>query len=515
VPLPPDAVVAARLRRLTVIGVVAVVLLALLVVGLVVWLVLLSRQDHNSGPTVHPSNTVGISSSPPSPAAVPFDVMQGLPTPLTVSAIGTWDGVAVFDLTYQADGFTGNQGGYTVYRDTLRGVSTSTGKVLWTMDKLQDGSAFHAQSQPFLGRVSAGNLAISLQTVGTDTNPGDDATYCPGLSYLAVISLQTGKTSFTKPLAAMCKPNSSGVTRWTSQVVVAYEVGIVVLDQFTSLSSTSGSYPHVSKTLAYRDDDLSAPVWQVNGDMKLDDSAPTTFEIAQQWVLAASWEYVSIMDGTTSNISYAEGRIVTDVDGVVVVSQPGDLVAWASPADPDPTWSTNGAGLALDVHSFPLECATPDVMVVKGTSGGMVAIGLKDGQQLWHMATGSQAGCIGLRNGSQELIGLRDGSTFKLLDAFTSTVLSKQDGFGSTSGSSLPVLCGSGMVCVIDAASNETKITGSDYSTGTLGVPWTISLDTKDAGQKVDTSGMTNVFQMYGHIVLVFHNAHGWDFMTL
>jgi len=499
-----------------VIAVVLVVVLALVVAGMLAWLVWRDSHEggNTSGPFVHPSASASLPAGSPSPLppAVPFDALRGLGNPVTVTTLGTWDGVAVFDMTYQVTGLTADQGSYNVYRDSFRGVSTSTGKVLWTLDKLPDGSAFRSQQQP--GKVSAGNFAVALQAVGADKSSGDNRTYCPGLTYVAVISLQTGKASYGKPLAAFCKLSGTKMG-WASELVMAYEAGIVVVDQYTSVSYNDSDYPRVSKTVAYRDSDLATPIWQVLGTMKLDSSAPTIFELAQQWVLAASGEFVSITDGTTSNFKYPDGQAVTDVDGIIVVSKPGSLKAWTSPAEQDPVWESDGAGLALSAHSLPLECSTPDVIVVAGASGGMVGVGLKDGQQLWQMAASDKAGCIGLRNGSQEIVGLRDGGTFQLLDAFTGAVLSHQDGFGPKDGSSMPMLCGSGMVCVIDGSSAKKEITGSDYSTGTLGTPWTIEVDNTDAGHKVDTSGMDRVYQMYGHLVLIFHDAHGWNFMTV
>jgi len=372
--------------------IVAVVVLAVAVVGMGGWAVLrpylgASGQTGTpaTGPVTTPATTGPAASGPTtqpvpppatgtvpgttSPTVVPFDVTQGLAAgvPSEAYVIGVWDGVAVFQLI----------GHYFTQSNVLRGVEVATGAVLWTLDSAPDGAGF--QWLPWAGAngsesqasvYSAGSIAIQVgkapyrRPVGPGVTPA-----CPGPEAVLLVSVREGTASELGSWQPTCA-NGPGSEMVTAPRVTAYHDGIVIMTGETDRASADvpgGRRPILTTTSAYQATDLAHPLWQVDGTVA--DSGeggatpfgawgPSGPVVMDRWVATVSGEYVDLYTGAPSGLTYSAwdatagsqpyqyvlwtaGRLYTVGRTETGATDPGNytLSAWSSPTATGPDWT--------------------------------------------------------------------------------------------------------------------------------------------------------------------------------
>ena len=555
---------APRPRRAAVLAAL-VILLAVAVVAAAT-LVWLSRTGHLggekggvNGPTACPANA---STLPPTPVArlVPFDLTAGVAPREHVQVIGVWSGVAVFDL-YDLREANVWPLGAGEGRDILRGVDVATGAVLWTLDALPDGSGFlvgvtrrresslagdpTSDNPPGLPprQVAAfcGNLALSLVTSDGTT--------------VVVLALRTGGFVGNHFVPNGDARNEYGQPVPLQQSVSAYSGGVLVVDTWSL--DLWGGQPHPGTTTAYRDTDLSSPLWrsEVSDDRGGWYLGPPV--LLDRWVHTVSDDYVDLHSGARSGLrpggdadAYAAGLasvgpVILAIDGLGPWGgyQASERIATWSGANPparswtydpvadDPTlelyppWTP--AKLGLDIAPE----ATRNALLVSVETGEfdeqanayksyLRAVAAADGRVLWSVPlTGSYwlagTSLYTLRDQQLFLISDYDG-TFTLLRAeagaeygtLTDAPVSRAEWAGP---------CGATAICLV-AVTGPGKpaatVAAIDYATPTL-TPLAL------AGQPtVEGIGLVDGFQPAygtpGGLVVIGTDAHGgYQFLTV
>ncbi|MCL2471339.1 MAG: hypothetical protein FWF25_06325 [Propionibacteriaceae bacterium] len=499
---PPEETVVKRSTRGVV---VAVVVLALVVAGFIGWRVAGPLLETSADTVVNPAASQRVTPQSASPTSVPVDLFSGLDQTKDVSILGIWGGVAVFDLYYSQTDSTGFRL-YPLATHILRGVQVTTGEILWTLSKMPDRSSIELVGYVSDSQVWSGAVALSLQTLGSDLVTGDATTYCAGKSYVVVLSLNSGDILSSRSLDPQCSRADDGSTNWQTEGVVAYQDGIVVVDQGIDSSAGDPLCSDKASTTAYQDTNLNVPLWTVAGS-NCPAQTPMALLLSDAWVSTVSDTIVSIRDGSaaTMNVASSPGQPLDyfAVNGTVLGARSlttpfgatDYLAAWADLTtgltawtyQPDPGWYL--------VDNPPDRCFTSDAMIVETFHGNEVnpdasqaaAIRLSDGQLLWSVPYSSDKSyvgftCTAISNGNKEYIAVMSGTKFDILDADTGSVVAHKDDLSDSdpdaTGGQI-YACGDNTACItiVTAVEDEqgnlpTVLSLVDYSSFDLKTLW-------------------------------------------
>ena len=432
-------------------------------------------------PTLHPTSTP--------PPAVPVDLVGDDPVPDSVVPRGVWSDVAIFELQYDAEDRP--VGGTTI----VRAASVTTGEILWTMETLPNGS-------PISEGVGVdqwnGKLALSI----------DAATHqesCEPDEYVLIVGLTTGEISSTGSFGSGCATNDDGSTHSYTTLVADYQEGIIVIDQFDTVTPSPPNINHRVTTTGYDDTDLTTPLWQ----SVREEGAPNTgFDaivsddsVLGQWVLTQSGTYVSIFDGRPSSAVAPEAvrgqqPLLFDKGGVLIEMTPGEypwyatMSAWADVDLTQNLWSfSSPSGWGLDQGA----CWSKDAVLVNYintddilTPNTMVAaISMDTGELLWSKPlTESPIGpqpliCGFVNDGDKERVAYFSGAELEVVDVATGEQVGQGSGFLPDGAENENMYaCGDHTVCLADSVPDYVlwtptgTVTAVDVSSPDLEAQW-------------------------------------------
>ena len=469
--------------------VVIVVVLALAVAGVAGW-VFWPR----SGP--EPSQAGQPTGAPPAQTGaaaslvkVPFDVTSGLPKPNDIEVMGVWSQVVVFLLDYRES------------MDTIvfRGVSVGTGEVLWTYDKTSDGDPLLAGEEILSLEdefVTDGNLVLAIQKPGSGSDPYDWESYCPGETYLLILSAANGEGLTGGSIDPQCSLRGAGKTYLIVEPIT-YREGIVVVDLYELYRSDSESGKKQLHTVAYRDTDLDHPLWQVTGgDFECCLGRGSDPVIFSDLVRTLSGTYVSIHDGSPSGfVMVDDNRTVIEsfwqtkevvFSAVGAYSEPRFeftatvLKGYSSPDAANPSWQHATLAHWFTSSSNLTRCITSQAFLgtpysqdwEPGRTVEVAAISLVDGQQMWSTSLVTPMDyCTVLQTGDQELVALATETTLILVDGASGEEYARMDAAMQADNWNVEIHgCGQSAVCLVDT--DQLTIKAIDYSSPNLPVLW-------------------------------------------
>lgn len=456
-------------------------------------------------PTTTPSPTTQVT-APTLPATVAFDPTSGEPTPDYVSIVGTSGQTVVFDLSYRAQYDSAGNPVAGTARDILRGVDFTTGTVAWTLDTLPDGSPFTTSGYGNILQESggAGNLAI-LASPTTIVSPASNPS---GPTSIPTDSAGSSKTLILSPTTGtiIASADWSGCVQQACPIatIVAYQDGMVVLDQGTGEPDGDAPVASYTSTTAYRDQDLTTAVWQVQAaggfswGTDVNPKSASDRVLASSWVLAVSGTYVSLQDGSPSSIvpltmgnSWLSYFTAGDVP-IQYAQGEGNASSSLAAVDPGtgkPTWTAQAtpAGAAFAGYN-PLGCLSADGMIVATqpqdpATAALVAINLDTGAVQWSapydstVSPGTQWSaplCAAWANGDQDTIAYATGTGMAWVDATTGQAIANRDGLVNEESTTVSAVesCGAWTCVVIHNGSGST-VTGFQLDGSTATIAWT------------------------------------------
>ncbi|MCL2482647.1 MAG: hypothetical protein FWF43_04365 [Propionibacteriaceae bacterium] len=533
-PVPEEPAVKRSSRA----ALVAVVVLALVVAGLVGWRVAGPLLGSSADNAIKPTVTERHTPQSATPTSVPVDLFSGLDQTKNVSVLGIWDGVAVFDMYYPQSDSAGFRL-YPLATHVLRGVQVTTGEILWTLSKMPDHSSIELVGYVSDSQVWSGAVALSLQALGSDLVTGDATTYCAGKSYVVVLSLDSGDILSSRSLEPECTRAADGSTNWKTEGVVAYQDGIVVVDQGVDSSAGDPLCSDTGSTTAYRDTNLNSPLWTVDGS-NCPAQTPMALLLSDAWVSTVSDTIVSIRDGSPATMGAASpseqpldffavhGTVLGAHSLTTPFGATDYLAAWtdlttgltAWTYQPDPGWYL--------VDNPPDRCFTSDAMIVETFHGNEVnpdaataaAIRLSDGQLLWSVPYSSDKSyvgftCTAISDGSKEYIAVMSGTKFDILDADTGALVAHKDDLSDSdpdaTGGQI-YSCGDNTACItiVTAVEDEqgnlpTVLSLIDYSSSDLKTLWSDTSVIDDRAYATDA----------GLVVLCKDSTMGYFFLIV
>ena len=413
----PDAAVPRHFgRRLKVVIIVGIVVVAMIAAALTVWLVSRSSVP-TASPCVPTTKGPGYIANDAGLPVLPIDLLDGVPSPDQVTVTGVWCGVAVVDLGYHHMETSGSAS-VTFNTDILRAFDVSTGALLWTLDKSPDGSALLFGSAV----ASDGKLALATGRWGSFLGPAVDQGFCSGGTDVRIIDLRTGRVLASTFADAQCEATMpDGAVDTTNKLtsVVAYEDGIVVTEQGAGHAATMWL---AYSTAAYSDADLSQALWTVksldpNGEGSIDVDRLTDRTLPGGWVRTVANNYVEIASGSPSGITdngfsqafFAAGDMALEADSTfnttAQIYNPWDIQisGWPDLSASDPAWTytpPDGWVIAQNLSLIempypysktPVVAVTSDAIVIMEmrfenlvlAEANLTAISKADGTPMW------------------------------------------------------------------------------------------------------------------------------------
>ena len=497
-----------------IVGVAALVVIALAVGGWLVW-----RPHVTGGGGTSPAPTESSAPTPvataettlpPGPVTVPFNPTEGGYDGTRFFVLGVWSGVAVLHLMPA----TGS---------VVRGVDVTTGAVLWTLDTLPDGGHFTVDTVA----VWNDRLAVGLRPPAS-TEPTSVSTNVVVL----ILGLRTGDLVTSQAFPIKVTGGGTQVSTF-SYTLAAYRDGIVVLDGTTVSGDpnfSEGNSYDWQVTVAYADTDLQTPLWQVDkvehpglgperqSGVRL--WANSDEILAGRWVLAADWTYVSIQDGQPTSLTLYDGRynrFFTLGDAVVETSpdatdQVGQTLAlWTGPDAPK--WSYDPRGTQPDLIRPEVACGSASYLIARQDhmasdgftpiSSQLIALRTSDGVVAWSIPYtpdpdigATRAPCTVIGRGDQEIVVVSAGTEVELLDATDGRLLGRKPALIPPSSSPNPwidrvVPCAAGLACawVQIWPDNVSSLTAFDIKDGQGSSPWSVQVDAIDGPFRMESAG--------------------------
>ncbi|MDR0784220.1 MAG: hypothetical protein LBE83_10755, partial [Propionibacteriaceae bacterium] len=360
--------------------------------------------------------------------------------------------------------------------------------------------------------VDQGNIALTL---------ADNATITRCITMVIGLTSGTILTNLEDPTPrGWPDPNQPNHPshRNFNQVVMAYQEGIVVVSDSTSLDGSGSICAEISTTTtAYRATDLTSPLWRLTGIPQGHwcYSAPQLPGLVLAVVPNRDYAYVSITTGKPMitldpgvDATYFEagGAILQSLD-LSGRATGGVITRWPDQPATSPSWSLT---LPSRTGLSGLGCTTRDSFIFvtydfqSGTES-IWAVNLDTGQKSWSIAYpdlyyGPQSPinlwtCGILTIGDQALVAVPSGSGIALIDAASGGVVATLADLatGTDSGVSGVYPCGYDLACAI-VATHPTRldVTVFDYSTS----PLTIIDELSFVGVPGDLTGPTTMLNV-------------------
>ncbi|MDR0782559.1 MAG: hypothetical protein LBE83_02200, partial [Propionibacteriaceae bacterium] len=425
-----------------------------------------------SGPTSYvPQQSTGL-------VDVPIDLTAGLGVSVQPLTVGAWGGVLVFDLLFNSPEDCWER---VCYRSILRGVDYLTGAVLWTVDRLPDNTpCYYDINAP--ASYDDGKLAFTLYNHGEHSR-----------AVVMVIELRTGIVLVSHETPTQGSKSKQFLTY--NSAVVTYQDGIIVIGDWDMTNGYDGDTLWVS-TVAYRDTNLSTPLWRAEGTLTATDHNLRiwTFSPALPGLaLAVSDDhgiiYVAIETGEpvifpdqTTDPSFVEASGAILQTGSYLDPFSGGVISrWSDSTGPQ--WSFP----LTDVLIREAGCVTTDNVVfriwdIERRTSVVMAINRETGRQAWavthlwdeEVSWGLRWNCTVVSVGDQELVVLPESNGLSFVDGVTGTRVgdlpdlvtpADREAGGDQVGVSGTYPCGDHGACAIVSTGSGIVVTVFDPST--------------------------------------------------